>query len=253
MASLLLSSRAVRQMFMCKNGGRQLIRSLRNKPELENYVQSQFFRSTANVEALHPSCQLTSSSHEVVPLCFQNTHSSSIVQRRGFLGCSDGDQGGTGSSKVHEEKCILGYSPEQMYAVVAAVDMYQDFLPWCKRSDIVKRHSDGSFDAELEIGFKFLVESYVSHVKLVKPKLIKTTSSQSNVFDHLINVWEFHQGPAPGTCDLHFLVDFQFRSPLYSQMASMFLKEVSSRLVSSFCDRCRLIYGPGVPVVERRS
>ena len=60
-----------------------------------------------------------------------------------------------------------------MYAVVAAVDMYQDFLPWCKRSDIVRRHPDGSFDAELEIGFKFLVESYVSHVKLVKPKMIK--------------------------------------------------------------------------------
>lgn len=68
------------------------------------------------------------------------------------------------------------YSPEQMYAVVAAVDMYQDFLPWCRRSDIVQRHSDGSFDAELEIGFQFLVESYVSHVKLIKPRLIKVTA-----------------------------------------------------------------------------
>lgn len=65
------------------------------------------------------------------------------------------------------------YSPEQLFAVVAAVDMYQDFLPWCKRSDIVQRHSDSAFDAELEIGFKFLVESYVSHVQLVKPKMIK--------------------------------------------------------------------------------
>lgn len=64
-----------------------------------------------------------------------------------------------------------------MYAVVAAVDMYQDFLPWCRRSDIVKRHSDGSIDAELEIGFKFLVESYVSHVELIKPKLIKVIKS----------------------------------------------------------------------------
>ena len=65
------------------------------------------------------------------------------------------------------------YSPEQLFAVVAAVDMYQDFLPWCQRSDIIRRHSDSSFDAELEIGFKFLVESYVSHVQLVKPKMVK--------------------------------------------------------------------------------
>lgn len=67
------------------------------------------------------------------------------------------------------------YSPEQLFAVVAAVDMYQDFLPWCQRSDIIQRHSDSAFDAELEIGFKFLVESYVSHVQLVKPKMVKVS------------------------------------------------------------------------------
>ena len=65
------------------------------------------------------------------------------------------------------------YSPEQLFAVVAAVDLYEDFLPWCQRSDIVRRHPDGSFDAELEIGFKFLIESYLSHVELNKPKSIK--------------------------------------------------------------------------------
>lgn len=57
--------------------------------------------------------------------------------------------------------------------MVAAVDLYEDFLPWCQRSEIIKRHPNGSFDAELEIGFKFLVESYVSHVELNKPKYIK--------------------------------------------------------------------------------
>ncbi|XP_076925662.1 uncharacterized protein LOC143588582 [Bidens hawaiensis] len=242
MASLVSSSRAIRQLFMCKNGGgRQLIKCPLNKPKLESYVRNRFYKSIAY-----------SSSHEDGPVCLQNTHFGSFDQRRGFLGFSDGDQGANSVSKVHEEKRILGYSPEQMYAVVAAVDMYQDFLPWCKRSDIIKRHPDGSFDAELEIGFKFLVESYVSHVKLVNYKSIKTTSSQSKLFDHLINIWEFHQGPTPGTCDLHFLVDFKFQSPLYSQMASVFFKEVSSRLVGSFCDRCRLLYGPGVQVTEQK-
>ena len=68
---------------------------------------------------------------------------------------------------------INSYSPEQLFAVVAAVDFYEDFLPWCQRSEILRHHPDGSFDAELEIAFKFLVESYVSHVVLDKPKLVK--------------------------------------------------------------------------------
>ncbi|XP_074285834.1 uncharacterized protein LOC141611238 [Silene latifolia] len=171
-------------------------------------------------------------------------------QKRLFLGCGDGDEG-SALSKVHEERIVIGYSPEQIFAVVAAVDLYEDFLPWCQRSDILRRYPDGTFDAELEIGFKFLIESYVSRVVLDKPKMIKTTSSESNLFEHLINVWEFSPGPTPETCSVYFLVDFKFRSPLYRQVASMFFKEVVSRLVSSFIDRCRLIYGPGASIEQR--
>lgn len=68
---------------------------------------------------------------------------------------------------------VIRYSPEQLFDVVAAVDFYHGFVPWCQRSEIVKRNPDGSFDAELEIGFKFLVESYVSHVELDRPNRIK--------------------------------------------------------------------------------
>ncbi|KAL7117056.1 hypothetical protein ACP275_03G047200 [Erythranthe tilingii] len=175
--------------------------------------------------------------------------SNITFQKRGFLGCNDGQEGNM-LSKVYEERRVLGYSPEQLFDVVAAVDMYQDFLPWCQRSEILRRNPDGTFDAELEIGFKFLVESYISNVELSKPKFVKTTSTQSSLFDHLINVWEFSPGPVPGTCSLYFLVDFKFQSQFYRQIANMFFKEVVSRLVGSFNDRCRLIYGPGVPVLE---
>ncbi|KAL3732852.1 hypothetical protein ACJRO7_022381 [Eucalyptus globulus] len=172
-----------------------------------------------------------------------------IMQRRRFLGCGDGEEGGV-LAKVYEEKRVLGYSPEQLFDVVAAVDLYHGFVPWCQRSEILRNNPDGSFDAELEIGFKFLVESYVSHVELTRPRYIKTTASDSSLFDHLINIWEFNPGPVPGSCSLYFLVDFKFQSPLYRQVASVFFKEVVGRLVSSFNERCRLIYGPGVRVNE---
>ncbi|KAF3796144.1 Coenzyme Q-binding COQ10-like protein [Nymphaea thermarum] len=174
---------------------------------------------------------------------------SNACQTRSFLGCVDGEEGDI-LSKNYEEKRVIGYSPEQLFAVVAAVDLYQDFVPWCQQSKIVRHNVDGSFDAELQIGFKFFVESYMSHVEMKKHRHIKTTASESGLFDHLINIWEFDPGPIPGTCNLHFLVDFRFQSPLYRQVASMFFKEVVSKLVGSFSDRCRSIYGPGVRVLE---
>ncbi|KAJ6857346.1 hypothetical protein NC651_038911 [Populus alba x Populus x berolinensis] len=51
----------------------------------------------------------------------------------------------------------------------------------------------------------------------------QTTSSESNLFDHLINIWEFNPGPVPGSCELYFLMDFKFQSPLYRGKDLIFL------------------------------
>ncbi|KAK7410036.1 hypothetical protein VNO78_00512 [Psophocarpus tetragonolobus] len=226
---------------------------------------SQFFRSSKSTGKLdgcrcittaitghnliQPSISRIGFSSLIGGSCNHNNHNNFIaVQARQFLGCGDGEEGIL--TKTYEERRVLGYTPEQLFDVVAAVEFYHGFVPWCTRSDILRHHPDGSFDAELEIGFKFLVESYVSHVQLNKPNRVKTTVSQSTLFDHLINVWEFNPGPVPGSCNLYFLVDFKFRSPLYRQIASMFFKEVASRMVGSFTERCRLIYGPEVQVLE---
>lgn len=171
------------------------------------------------------------------------------LQRRKFISCGDGDEE-IGLSKQHKESRVIGYSPEQLYAVVAAVDLYEDFVPWCRKSSVLCRKGEEFLEAELEIGFKFYVERYISHVELKRPTLIKTSVSNSNLFEYLTNVWEFKPGPTPGSCDLQFLVDFQFRSPLYRQVANMFFNEVVSRLVSSFEDRCSTVYGPTDKVFE---
>lgn len=47
-----------------------------------------------------------------------------------------------------------------------------------------------------------------------------------------------------------FFTNFITQTFELAQMALMFFKEVVSRLVSSFTDRCRRVYGPGVAVLE---
>lgn len=242
MRSFVSTSKLIRRLITHRN-------VCKKRLGIDNHVQIRCLSGgIVGVPSVSPGCD--AGSKVIKPPSFGEVYRiGSLIQSRGFLGCGDGEEGNM-LTKIHEEKRVLGYSPEQLYAVVAAVDLYEDFLPWCQRSEILKRHPDGSFDAELEIGFKFLVESYVSHVELNRPKYIKTTATDTGLFDHLINIWEFHPGPTPGSCNLHFLVDFKFRSPLYRQVANMFFKEVVSKLVGSFHDRCRLIYGPGVPIHE---
>ncbi|KAK6160699.1 hypothetical protein DH2020_004080 [Rehmannia glutinosa] len=171
-----------------------------------NYDQIRCLSSIAGINVLSSTDKIVGGGYRnsILSDCGNLSNISNInFQKRGFLGCGDGEEGNM-LAKVYEERRVLGYSPEQLFNVVAAVDLYEDFVPWCQRSEIIRHNPDGSFHAELEIGFKFLVESYVSHVELNKPKSIKTTSSQSSLFDHLINIWEFNPGPVPGTCNLYF-------------------------------------------------
>ncbi|XP_064842132.1 coenzyme Q-binding protein COQ10 homolog, mitochondrial-like isoform X2 [Oncorhynchus masou masou] len=66
----------------------------------------------------------------------------------------------------YSESRTLGYTPEQMYSVVASVDQYQHFVPWCKKSRVVKG-KNGDVRAQLEIGFPPIVERYTSEVTVV--------------------------------------------------------------------------------------
>ena len=56
--------------------------------------------------------------------------------------------------------CILfqRYSQQQLYDVVAAVEHYKEFVPWCQRSDICVQKPPDYLEAELEVGFKYFVE-----------------------------------------------------------------------------------------------
>ncbi|KAL5074769.1 hypothetical protein RYX36_013753 [Vicia faba] len=245
MPPFLSTAKALRSLSTRKSRFNLLIRSTKSS---DNFDRCRCFSTIAS-RATHQTLPFASAIRfSTFSRNFDNNIYSSIQSRR-FIGFG-GDGAEDVLSKTYEEKRVLGYSPEQLFDVVAAVDFYHGFVPWCQRSEIVKRNPDGSFDAELEIGFKFLVESYVSHVEFDRPNRIKTTVSKSTLFDHLINLWEFSPGPVPGTCNLYFLVDFKFQSPLYSQVASMFFKEVASRMVGSFTERCRMIYGPEVRVHE---
>jgi coenzyme Q-binding protein COQ10 len=70
----------------------------------------------------------------------------------------------------HVEKRNLPYTPEQLFTLVAEVDKYQDFLPWCQSSSI-KRREDNVFYADLVIGYKRIVrEKFGSKVTLATPR-----------------------------------------------------------------------------------
>src|SRR5436309_15809614 len=76
---------------------------------------------------------------------------------------------------LHRETRIVPYSAERMFDVVADVDRYPEFLPWCSKLVVRKREKDGEVEyvtAEMVVSYLALQESYVSRVRLDHPALM---------------------------------------------------------------------------------
>ncbi len=139
----------------------------------------------------------------------------------------------------HEERRVLPYRPDQLFDLVADIEKYPQFLPWCVAARIRSR-SDDLVLADLVIGFKMIRERFTSRVTLKRPDRIDVTYAEGP-FKHLANHWLFL--PHPVGCEIDFFVEFEFRSHLLERLIGALFDEAVRRMVSAFEVRAHRLYG----------
>jgi coenzyme Q-binding protein COQ10 len=140
---------------------------------------------------------------------------------------------------THAEERVLPFTPEQLFALVADIERYPEFLPWCVGARIRERRPD-LVVADLVIGFRMFRERFTSRVALDPPRRIDVTYAEGP-FRHLTNHWDF--SPAVGGCRIDFFVDFEFRSRLLQRVIEMLFGEAVRRMVGAFERRAHDLYG----------
>lgn len=141
---------------------------------------------------------------------------------------------------THAEKRKLPYSEEQLFRLVADVEKYPEFLPWCLGARIRKREGNVLW-ADLIIGFKMVRERFTSKVVLKGPHRIDVAYSEGP-FKYLNNHWVFEPDPDGGTW-IDFYVDFEFRSRMLQAIIGTLFSEAVARMVAAFEKRARDLYG----------
>lgn len=152
---------------------------------------------------------------------------------------------------THAETRTLPYTPDQMFLLVADVDKYPEFLPWCVGAR-VRTRTETELVADLTIGFGPFRESFTSRVTLERPHRCMV-KYENGPFRYLNNQWTFE--PDPRGCRVKFFVDFEFRSRILQAAIGVVFNEAVRRMVNAFLKRAQDVYGapsPGPAAVAAR-
>jgi coenzyme Q-binding protein COQ10 len=141
---------------------------------------------------------------------------------------------------THAERRRLPYSAEQLFDLVADVERYPEFLPWCLGARVRERKSN-LIVADLLIGYRVVRERFTSRVTLDRARRIDVSYSDGP-FRYLNNHWLFEPQP-DGSCVLDFYVDFEFRSRMLQRVIELLFNEAVKRMVAAFESRARRLYG----------
>ena len=140
----------------------------------------------------------------------------------------------------HSESRHLPYTPEQLFEMVADVGRYDEFLPWVVAVR-VRTSSETETLADLVVGFSAFKERFTSRVVKERPDRIVVDYVEGPL-KYLHNEWRFEPAGDGGT-NLHFSVDFAFRSRLFEALAGQMFDRALRRMTGAFEQRAATLYG----------
>lgn len=140
---------------------------------------------------------------------------------------------------------LIAHSAEAMFDLVADVERYPEFVPFCDRLLVRGRRTEGERDvlvADMTVGYKLLRETFTSKVTLDRPALQIRADYLDGPFRALENSWNFSPlGPAE--CEVSFRISYEFRSRALALVMGALFDRVFRRFADAFHGRADAIYG----------
>jgi coenzyme Q-binding protein COQ10 len=145
-----------------------------------------------------------------------------------------------------ETRKYVHHRKEQMFALVADVERYPEFLPMCKALTVrSRRERDGrSFlVADMTVGYKLVRETFTTQVYLRPEENWIDVQYVDGPFRHLENRWLFLPVEDDKACQVEFFIDYEFRNLMLGMMLRTMFDTAFHRFTDAFEQRADEIYG----------
>jgi coenzyme Q-binding protein COQ10 len=139
---------------------------------------------------------------------------------------------------------IVGHSPDKMFALVADVEQYPQFLPLCEALTVrsrKERESRTLLVADMTVGYKAIRETFTSQVLLKPDEKVVDVKYLDGPFKHLTNLWTFE--PHEKGCLVRFFIDYEFKSRILGAVMGAMFDRAFRMFAEAFEKRADEIYG----------
>nr|WP_232339927.1 MULTISPECIES: type II toxin-antitoxin system RatA family toxin [unclassified Snodgrassella] len=133
--------------------------------------------------------------------------------------------------KTVEKSVLVLHSAEHIFDLVNTVEDYPKFLPWCNRTDILKR-DEQSLEAVLYMDYMKIRQSFATRNINQRPNKIQM-SLLNGPFRKLEGTWQFTPIDDLG-CKIDFRLEYEFSNALLSALIGPVFNIIATTLVDAF-------------------
>jgi coenzyme Q-binding protein COQ10 len=146
---------------------------------------------------------------------------------------------------TYETTRRVPHSPERMFALVADVERYPQFLPMCEALSVRSRKQRDGLTvlvADMTVGYKAIRETFTSQVVLKPEDRRIEVKYLDGPFRYLDNRWHFRDAPEGG-CDVHFYIEYEFKSRILGALMGAMFDRAFRMFAEAFEKRADAVYG----------
>lgn len=137
---------------------------------------------------------------------------------------------------------LIGYSAQQMFALVDAVESYPEFLPWCGGAQVGYRDEHKTL-ATIRIDYRGIKQTFTTE-NLKEPPRAMHMKLVEGPFHMLDGSWRFTELSGRG-CKIEFRLHYEFSSKLLEKLVGPVFSHIAGTIVDGFIHRAEKVYGRG--------
>lgn len=140
------------------------------------------------------------------------------------------------------------HTADEMFALVADVEKYPEFLPLCEALAVRSRKErDGKtlLVADMSVGYKAIRETFTTQVFLKPGERTIEVKYIDGPFKYLSNIWRF-EDTGPGRSNVHFFIDYEFKSRILGALMGSMFDRAFRMFTEAFEKRADQIYRAAV-------